>query len=70
MSTDQAVAIIEKARAIHVKWITYLEEDPKNGRQEKPVVVTAGDAVHHQRWVDGYDVVLAALRLPGADDET
>lgn len=69
MTTDRAIAIIEEARAIHARWVTWLEKDPKNGQQEEPVVVTAGDAAHHQRWVDNYDVVLAALRLPGADDE-
>jgi hypothetical protein len=69
MTTDRAVAIIEKAREIHVMWIAWLEGDSEKGQQEAPVVETAGDAVHHQQWVDNYDVVLAALRLPGADDE-
>jgi hypothetical protein len=65
--TDQAVAIIKKAREIHVKWIAWLKKDPENGRQEEPIVETAGDAAHHQRWVDDYDVVLNTLegRLPG-----
>jgi len=70
VTAERAIAIIEKAREIHVKWVAWLEKDPENGRQEEPVVETAGDAAHHQRWVDNYDVVLAALRLPGADDES
>ncbi len=69
MTAERAIAIIEKAREIHAKWVAWLEKDPENGRQEEPVVETAGDAAHHQRWVDNYDIVLVALRLPGADDE-
>ncbi len=61
MTTDQAVGIIREAREIHAKWVTWLGKDPENGRQEEPVVETAGDAAHHQRWVDNYDVVLRAL---------
>ncbi len=51
--------IIREARAIHVKWIAFLEKDPTGGPAEAPVV-TAGDAAHHQRWVDKYDVGLRA----------
>lgn len=61
MTTERAVAIIQEAREIHAKWVTWLENDPKNGQEEEPIVETAGDAAHHQRWVDNYDVVLRAL---------
>ena len=60
MTDQEAVAIIREARDIHQQWVKWLA-NPQNGQQEEPVVETAGDAAHHQQWIDNYDVVLRAL---------
>jgi hypothetical protein len=70
---EAAIAVVEDSRRTHVEWLTWLEQaaihgddyvcrEPGCGADHRNDVKIAGDAVHHRRCIEGYDLVLRVLR--------
>jgi hypothetical protein len=58
---EKAISFIREARTTHVLWASFLRENPDWTPGQLPANATVGDATHHDKWVENYDVVLKEL---------
>lgn len=58
---EKAKAVIQEARESHVQWADWVKNHPEEAKQPRPEVDVAGDARHHEIWIENYDLVLEVL---------
>jgi hypothetical protein len=70
-----AIGVIEDSRRTHVEWLTWLEQATGVcaaegcGADHHADVKIVGDADHHRRCIEGYDLVLRVLREIEAENQ-